>query len=96
MEDKGNNNNATCVCNDKAFEEALLSDANSSWQKERWGNTVTDHREDPTGNGKAGEKEKGERRWGKQHGREDCNDDDVNIASVAVVTAALNVTINQQ
>ncbi len=35
MEDKGNNTNAACVCNDEAFEAAPLSGANASWQRER-------------------------------------------------------------
>ncbi len=96
MEDKGDNTNTARVCNDKAFEAALLSGANASWQRERWGDTMTDHGEDPAGDREAGEGERGEGSGGRQHGGEEHNNDDVNIAAVAVVTAALNATINQQ
>ncbi len=97
MEDKGDDTNAARVCNDKAFKVAPLSGANASWQRERWGDTMTDHGEDLAGNGEAGEGEKGEGRGGRQHGGEQRNDDDVNIAAIAVVTAALNnATINQR
>ncbi len=95
MEDEGNDANAARVHNNEAFEAAPLSGANTSWQRERWGNTMTDHGEDPAGNGEAGEGERGEGRRGRQHGGEQRDDDDVNIAAVAVVTAALNATINQ-
>ena len=57
---------------------------------------MTDHGEDPAGNGEAGEGERGEGGGGRQHGGEQRDDDDVNIAAVAVVTAALNAIINQQ
>ena len=60
MEDKGDNTNAARVRNDKAFEAAPLSGANASWQRERWGDTMTDHGEDPAGDGEAGEGERGE------------------------------------
>ncbi len=60
MEDKGNNANAARVCNDKAFEAAPLSGAKASWQRERWGDTMTDHGEDLAGNGEADEGERGE------------------------------------
>ncbi len=97
MEDKGNDANAACVCNNKAFEAAPLSSgANASWQRERWGNMMMDHGEDPAGNGEAGEGERGEGREGRQQGGEEHDDDDVNIAGVAIVTATLNATINQQ
>jgi hypothetical protein len=96
MEDEGDHTNAARVCNDKAFEAAPLSGANASWQRERWGNMMTDHGEDPAGNGEAGEGERGEGRGGRQHGGEKQHDDNVNIAAVAVVTAALNATINQR
>ncbi len=95
MEDKGDNANAARVRNNEAFEAAPLSGANTSWQRERWGNTMTDHGEDPAGNGEAGEGERGEGRGGRQHGREQRDNDNVNIAAVAVVTPALNATINQ-
>ena len=55
---------------------------------------MTDHGEDPAGDEEAGEGERGEGR--RQHGGEQRDDDDVNIAAVAVVTATLNATINQQ
>ncbi len=96
MEDEGNNANAAGVRNDKAFEAAPLSGANASWQRERWGNTMTDHGEDPAGDGEAGEGARGEGRGGRQHGGEQHDDDNVNIAAIAVVIAALNATINQQ
>jgi hypothetical protein len=96
MEDEGNNANAARVRNNKAFEAALLSGANASWQRERWGDTMTDHGEDPAGDGEAGEGERGEGRQGRQHGGEERDNDDVNITAVAVVTAALNATINQR
>ncbi len=60
MEDEGNNANAAHVRNDKAFEAAPLNGANASWQRERWGDTMTDHGEDPAGDGEADEGEKGE------------------------------------
>jgi hypothetical protein len=62
MEDKGNDANAARVCNNEAFEAALLSGVNSSWQRERWGDTMTDYGEDPAGDGEAGEGERGEGR----------------------------------
>ncbi len=98
MEDKGGDANVARVRNDDAFEAAplSLSGANTSWQRERWGDTMTDHGEDPADDGEAGEGESGEGRGGRQHGGEQRDDDDVNIAAVAVVTAALNATINQQ
>ena len=96
MEDEGDDANAARVCNDEAFEAAPLSGANASWQRERWGDTMTDHGEDPAGDGEAGEGERGEGRGGRQHGGEQRDDDDVNIAAVAVVTAILNATINQR
>ncbi len=96
MEDKGDDANAARVRNDEAFKAALLSGANASWQRERWGNTMTDHGEDLAGDGEAGEGERGEGRGGRQHGEEQRDDDDVNITAVAVVTAALNATINQR
>jgi hypothetical protein len=96
MEDEGNDTNAAPVRNDKAFEAAPLSGANASWQRERWGDMMTDHGEDPAGDREAGEEERGEGRGGIQHGGEEHNDDNVNIAAVAVVTAALNATINQR
>ncbi len=96
MEDEGNNANAARVRNDEAFEAAPLSGANASWQRERWGDTMTDHGEDPDGDGEAGEGERGEGIGVRQHGGEQRNNDDVNIAAIAVVTAALNATINQQ
>jgi hypothetical protein len=37
---------------------------NASWQRERWGNTMTDHGEVPAGNGEEGEGERGEKRGG--------------------------------
>jgi hypothetical protein len=61
MEDKGNNANVAHVCNNKAFKAALLSVANASWQRERWGNRMMDHGEDPAGNGEANEGEKEKR-----------------------------------
>jgi hypothetical protein len=96
MEDKGNDTNAAQVCNNKAFEAAPLSGANASWQRERWGDMITDHKEDLAGDREAGEGERGEGRGGRQHGGEEHNDDNVNIADIAVVTAALNATIKQQ
>ncbi len=96
MEDKGNNVNATCVCNDEAFKAAPLSGADASGQRERWGNTMTDHGEDPAGDREAGEGERGEGRGRRQHGEEEHNDDNINIAAVAIVTAALNATISQR
>ncbi len=96
MEDEGNDANAARVHNNKAFKAALLSDANASWQRERWGDTMTDHGEDPAGDGEAGEGERGEGKGGRQHGGKERNNDDVNIAVVAAVTAALNATINRQ
>jgi hypothetical protein len=94
MEDNSDNANATCVRNNEAFEAALLSGANASWQRERYGDTMTDHGENPAGDREAGEGERGEGRKGRQHGGEEHNDDDINIAAVAVVTATLNATIN--
>ncbi len=35
MEDEGDDANAAHVCNNEAFEAALLSGANASWQRER-------------------------------------------------------------
>ncbi len=96
MGNEGNDTNAARVCNDKAFEAAPLSGANASWQKERWGDTMTDHGEDPAGNRGAGEGERGEGRGGRQPGGKEHNNDDVNIAAVAVFTAALNATINRR
>jgi hypothetical protein len=32
---------------------------------------------------------------GRQHGGEEHDDDDVNIAAIAIITAALNATINR-
>jgi hypothetical protein len=95
MEDKGNNANTTCVFNDEAFEAAPLSGANASWQRRGWGNTMMDHGEDLAGNGEAGEGEKGEGRGGRQHEGEERDNDNVNIAAVAIITVALNATINQ-
>ncbi len=60
MEDEDDGANAARVCNDKAFEAAPLSGANASWQRERWGNTMTDHGEDPASDGEAGEGERKE------------------------------------
>ena len=57
---------------------------------------MTDHGEDPAGDGEAGEGERGEGRGGRQHGGEQRDDDDVNIAAVAVITTALNATINRR
>ncbi len=96
MEDEGDNANAAHVHNDEAFKAAPLSGASTSWQRERRGNMMTDHGEDPAGDGEAGEGERGEGRGGRQHGGEQRSDDDINIAAVAVITAALNATINQQ
>ena len=96
MEDEGDDANAARVCNNEAFQAALLSGANASWQRERWGNTMMDHGEDPAGDGEAGEGERGEGRGGRQHGGEERNDDNNNIAAVVVVDTALNATINQQ
>ncbi len=96
MEDEGDNANAARVCNNEAFKAAPLSGANALWQRERWGDTMTEHGEDPAGNGEAGEGERGEGRGGRQHGGEQHDDDNVNITAVAVVTSALNATINQQ
>ena len=96
MEDEGDDANTARVRNNEAFEAAPLSGANASWQRERWGDTMTDHGEDPAGDGEAGEGERGEGRGGRQHGGEQRNDEDINIAAVAVITAALNATINQQ
>jgi hypothetical protein len=59
MEDKGVDANAARVRNNEAFEAALLSGANASWQRERKGDTMTDHGEDPAGNREAGEGERG-------------------------------------
>ena len=95
MEDEGDDANAAHVRNDKAFEAALLSGSNASWQRERWGDTMTDHGEDPAGDGEAGEGEREEGRGGRQHGGEEHDDDNVNITAVAIVTATLNATINQ-
>jgi hypothetical protein len=96
MEDEGNDANTARVRNNEAFVAASLSAANASWQRERWGDTMTDHGEDPAGDGEAGEGERGEGRGVRQHGGEERDDDNVNIAAVAVITAALNATINQQ
>ncbi len=96
MEDKGDDANAARVCNDEAFKAALLSGANASWQRERWGDTITDHGEEPAGNGEAGEGEREEGRGSRQHGGEECVDEDINIAAIAVVTTALNATIDQR
>ncbi len=68
MEDKGNDANAARVCNDKAFEPAPLSDANASWQRERWGDTLTDHGEDLVGNREASEGKRGEGRGERGEG----------------------------
>ncbi len=68
MEDEGNDANAARVCNDEAFKAAPLSGANASWQGERWGNTMTDHGEDPAGDGEAGEGKRGEGRGGDSMG----------------------------
>ena len=35
MEDEGDDANTACVRNNEAFEAALLSGANASWQRER-------------------------------------------------------------
>jgi hypothetical protein len=60
MEDEGNNANAAHIHNNEVFEAALLSCANPSWQRERWGNTMTGHREDPAGDrGERGETAQG-------------------------------------
>jgi hypothetical protein len=96
MEDEGDDTNAARVCNDKAFEVAPLSGAKASWQRERWGDTMTDYGEDPVGSRQAGEAERGEGRGGRQHGGEEHDNDDVNIAAVAIITAALNATINRR
>ncbi len=95
MEDKGNNANTARVCNNKAFKAAPLSGAKASWQRERWGDMMTDHAEDLAGNGESGEGERQEGRGGRQHGGEEHNNDDVNIAAVAIVTATVNTTINR-
>ncbi len=95
MEDKGDDANAARVCNDEVFEVAPLSGANASWQSERWGDMKMDHGEDPAGNGEAGEGERGEGGGGREHGGEQRNDDNVNITAIAVVTIALNATINR-
>ncbi len=84
------------VCNDEAFKAALLSGANASWQRERWGNTMMDHGENPAGNEEAGEGERGEGRGGRQHGGDERDNDDINIAAIAIVTTSLNATINQR
>ncbi len=60
MEDEGDYANAARVRNDEAFEAAPLSGANASWQRERWGDSMTDHGEDPAGDREAGEAERGE------------------------------------
>jgi hypothetical protein len=96
MEDEGNDANAARVRNDKVFKSAPLSGANASWQRERWGDMITDHGEDPAGDGEAGEGEREEGRGGRQHGGEERNDDNINIAAIAVITASLNATINQR
>jgi hypothetical protein len=89
MEDEGDNANAPHVCNNEAFKVAPLSGANASWHKERWGDTMMDHGEDPAGNREAGEGEREEGRGGRQHGGEERNDDNINIAAIAIVTASL-------
>ena len=96
MEDEGDDTNAARVRNNEAFEAAPLSGANASWQRERWGDTMMEHGEDPAGDGEAGEGERGEGRGGRQHGGEEHDVDDVNIPAIAVITAALNATINQR
>ncbi len=95
MEDEGDDANAARVYNNEAFKAAPLNGANASWQRERWGNTMTHHGEDPASNREAGEGEREEGRGGRQHGGEERNNDDINVAAVAVVTATLNATINQ-
>ncbi len=60
MEDVGNDANAARVRNDEAFKAAPLSGANASWQRVRWGDTMTDHGEDLAGDGEVGEGERGE------------------------------------
>ncbi len=60
MEVEGDDANTAHVRNDETFKVAPLSGANSSWQRERWGATMTDHGEDPAGDGEAGEGERGE------------------------------------
>jgi hypothetical protein len=55
---------------------------------------MADHGEDPAGDGEAGEGEREEGRGGRQHGGEERDNDDINIAAVAVLTATLNATIN--
>ncbi len=57
MEDEVDDANTARVCNNEAFEAAPLSGANASWQRERWGDTMTDHGEDPAGDREAGEGE---------------------------------------
>ncbi len=57
---------------------------------------MTDYGEDPAGDGAAGEGGRGAGSGGRQHEGEQRDDDDVNIAAVAVVTTPLNATINQQ
>jgi hypothetical protein len=57
---------------------------------------MTDHGEDPAGDREAGKGERGEGRGVRQHGGEGHDNDDINIAAVAIVTATLNATINQQ
>ena len=96
MEDEGNNANAARVRNDEAFEAASLSGTNASWQRERWGDMMTDHGEDPAGDREAGEEERGEGREGRQHGGEERNDDNINITADTIITATLNATINQR
>ena len=56
---------------------------------------MKDHGEDPAGDREAGEGERGEGRGERQHGGEEHDDDDVNIAAIAIITAALNATINR-
>ena len=57
---------------------------------------MTDHGEDLAGDREAGEGERGEGRGERQHGGEQRDNDDINIAAVAVITATLNTTINQR
>ena len=51
-----------------------------------------DHRVDQAGDGEERQGRDGTR--GRQHEGEDCNDEDVNIAAIDLITVALNTTIN--
>ncbi len=54
---------------------------------------MKDHGEDPAGDREAGEGEREEGRGERQHWGEEPNDDDVNIAAVAIITTDFNATI---